>query len=211
MEEEKLLGELRDKLACDLPGLESQLVAAPPFRASSFSDEDVKVARRASVMWLMYPTAEGWGGVLIKRAPYDGVHSGQIGLPGGERDACDESDLACAIRECEEEIGVVVEKEQVVGALSPLYIPPSKFFVRPFFACLPERPNFILDEVEVSEVLFLSLDRLCSDGLWGEYEMKGVLLPGFELRGNVVWGATAMMLSEISDCCRDIFRDTFAS
>ena len=72
--------------------------------------------------------------------------------------------------------------------------------------------QFIPDEVEVSEVLTLSLDRLCSEDLWRDYKMKGEVVPGFDLEGNVVWGATAMMLALFfSDCCRDIFRGTFAS
>ena len=128
MEEEKLVEKLRLKLAHELPGLSPQLIAAPPFRANSFSKEDVLEARKASVVWLMYPSEDGWEGVLIVRSPYDGVHSGQVALPGGERDECDTSDLDTAIRECEEEIGVLVKREQIVGVLSPLYIPPSKFY-----------------------------------------------------------------------------------
>ena len=95
--------------------------------------------------------------------------------------------------------------------MTPLYIPPSKFLVRPFVACLSSKPQFIIDEVEVAEVLTLSLDRLCSEDLWMDYKMNSVVVPGFELEGNVVWGATAMMLAELSDCCRDIFRGTFVS
>ena len=211
IEEEKLVAELRHKLENDLPGLKSQLVAAPPFRANSFSNEDVRNARHSSVVWLMYPCDDGWEGVLIVRAPYEGVHSGQVALPGGEKDDCDLNDLDTALRECEEEIGVRISKKEIVGALSPLYIPPSKFLVRPFVACISEKPEFILDEIEVSELLFLKLERLCSDDLWKNYKMKGVKVPGFEIDDKVVWGATAMMLAEISDCCRDIFRDTFAS
>ena len=89
---------------------------------SSFTVENVKVARKASVVWLMYPEEGEWKGVLIKRAPYDGVHSGQIGLPGGEREAADGSDLECALRECWEEVGVKLDKGDVVGALTPLYV-----------------------------------------------------------------------------------------
>jgi len=211
IEQEILVDKLRVKMVEDLPGLASQLVAAPPFRASSFSEEDIKVARRASVLWLMYPCEDGWEGVLIVRASYDGVHSGQVALPGGEKDKCDKNDLDAALRECEEEIGVRVERNKVVGALSPLYIPPSKFYVRPYVACLDFKPEFVLDEVEVSKVLFLKISKLCSEDLWREYKIKSKIVPGFEIEGNIVWGATAMILAEISDCCRDIFVDTFAS
>ena len=211
IEEEKLISELRDVLSKELPGIKSQLIVAPPFRANSFTDKDVMEARKASVVFIIYPNDNKWEGVLIKRASYDGVHSKQIAMPGGEREPGDASDLETAIRECEEEIGVSLVKAQIIGALSPLYIPPSRFYVRPYLAYLNAKPQFNIDPKEVGEVLFVSLERLCSDNLWAEFEIKGNKVPGFELDGNVVWGATAMMLAEISDCCRDIFRDTFAT
>ena len=202
MNAEKFKSRLKDVFQSGLPGLKAQLVAAPPFRASSFTVEDVKVARQASVVWLMYPEEGEWKGVLIKRAPDDGVHSGQIGLPGGEREDADGSDLECALRECWEEVGVKLDKGYVVGALTPLYIPPSKFYVRPYFAVVSEKPQFVLDPKEVSEVLFIGSDRLCGEDLWSDFKMNGVEVPGFELEGNVVWGATAMMLAEISECIK---------
>ena len=211
IEEEKLIDELRKVLSKGLPGVKSQLKAAPPFRANSFTDKDVMEARKASVVFIIYPHDNKWEGVLIKRASYDGVHSKQIAMPGGEREPGDASDLETAIRECEEEIGVSLVKAQIIGTLSPLYIPPSRFFVRPYLAYLNAKPQFNIDPKEVGEVLFVRLERLCSDNLWAEFEIKGNKVPGFELDGNVVWGATAMMLAEISDCCRDIFRDTFAT
>ena len=211
IEEEKLIDKLMDVLSKGLPGLKSQLIAAPPFRANSFTDKDVMEARKASVVFIIYPNDNKWEGVLIKRASYDGVHSKQIAMPGGEREPADVSDLYTAIRECEEEIGVRLKKAQIIGALSPLYIPPSSFYVRPYLAYLESKPQFNIDPKEVEEVLFISMKRLCSENLWAEFDMKGVQVPGFELDGNVVWGATAMMLAEIADCCRDIFRDTFAT
>jgi hypothetical protein len=100
--------------------------------------------------------------------------------------------------------------ENVLGSLTPLYIPPSRFFVRPYVAWLIEKPEFIIDKLEVAEVLPFSLEILCSEDLFSVYKVKGISVPGFELKGNLVWGATAMMLSELSDCCKGIFVDTFA-
>ena len=211
IEEEKLIDNLMDVLSKGLPGLKSQLIAAPPYRANSFTEKDLMEARKASVVFIIYPNDNKWKGVLIKRASYNGVHSKQIALPGGEREPADTSDLDTAIRECEEEIGVRLKKTQIIGALSPLYIPPSRFYVRPYLAYLESKPQFNIDPKEVGEVLFISMERLCSENLWAEFEIKGIKVPGFKLDGNVVWGATAMMLAEIADCCRDIFRDTFAT
>ncbi|MAO46924.1 MAG: coenzyme A pyrophosphatase [Crocinitomicaceae bacterium] len=202
MNAEKFRSRLKVVLQSGLPGLKAHLVAAPSFRKNSFTVEDVKVARQASVVWLMYPEKGEWKGVLIKRAAYDGVHSGQIGFPGGEREAADGSDLECALRECWEEVGVKLDKGDVVGALTPLYIQPSKFYVRPYFAVVDKKPQFVLDPKEVSEVLFICVDRLCGEELWSDFKMKEGLVPGFELDGNVVWGATAMILAEISECIK---------
>ena len=202
---------LAERLSAELPGLKAQLMAAPPFREGSFSVADIEGARQASVLWLMYPGGEdGWEGVLILRAKYDGVHSKQVGLPGGERDAVDVDDLGAALRECEEEIGVRVGRENVLGALSPLYIPPSKFLVRPYVAWLPIKPEFTLDDNEVDGLLFLSIEDLCREGFWSTYKVKNISVPGLELDGNVVWGATAMMLYELKVCCNGIFNNTFA-
>ena len=202
---------LAERLSAELPGLKVQLRAAPPFREGSFSVADIEGARQASVLWLMYPgVGDGMEGVLILRAKYDGVHSKQVGLPGGERDAVDVDDLGAALRECEEEIGVRVGREDVLGALSPLYIPPSKFLVRPYVAWVPEKPEFTLDENEVESLLFLSVEDLCSEEFWSTYKVQNILVPGFELDGNVVWGATAMMLYELKVCCNGTFNNTFA-
>ena len=211
IEEQKLIDELMDVLSKRLPGLKSQLIAAPPFRANSFTEKDLMEARKASVVFIIYPNDNKWEGVLIKRASYDGVHSKQIAMPGGEREPADTSDLDTAIRECEEEIGVRLKKAHIIGALSPLYIPPSRFYVRPYLAYLESKPQFNIDTKEVEEILIVNIERLCSENLWAEFEIKGIKVPGFELDGNVVWGATAMMLAEIADCCRDIFRDIFAT
>jgi 8-oxo-dGTP pyrophosphatase MutT (NUDIX family) len=202
---------LAERLSAELPGLKAQLMAAPPFREGSFSVADIEGARQASVLWLMYPgVGDGVEGVLILRAKYDGVHSMQVGLPGGERDAVDVDDLGAALRECEEEIGVTVGRGDVVGALSPLYIPPSNFLVRPYVAWLREKPEFTLDESEVEGLLFLSVEDLCSEEFWSTYKVKNIRVPGFVLDGNVVWGATAMMIYELKVCCNGIFNNTFA-
>jgi 8-oxo-dGTP pyrophosphatase MutT (NUDIX family) len=203
--------KLRRRLNEELPGLASQLKAAPPFRGSSYTSTDIDNARQASVLWLMYLNESSiWEGVLIQRSSYEGVHSNQVGMPGGEKDEIDLSDIHTALRECKEEIGVEVPLDRVIGALTPLYIPPSKFYVRPYVAWLDEKPDFILDPNEVAGVLTIEIEKLCSEDLWSEFSVKGIRVPGFELEGQLVWGATAMMLSELVDCCREIFVDTFA-
>lgn len=191
--------------AGEVAGLKSQLKAAPPFRESSFTKENLANCRNASVLILLFPSKDDVNeidGVLIERSEYDGVHSKQIGFPGGERDSNDIDDIETAIRECKEELGVKVELENVLGPLTPLYIPPSNFLVQPYVAWLSARPLFSIDPKEVNSLLLFQVSDLDVESNWRDYTVNGVLVPGIKFGKHLVWGATAMMLRE--------FIDTFA-
>ena len=191
--------------AGEVAGLKSQLKAAPPFRESSFTKENLANCRNASVLILLFPSKDDVNeidGVLIERSEYDGVHSKQIGFPGGERDSNDVGDIETAIRECKEELGVKVELENVLGQLTPLYIPPSNFLVKPYVAWLSARPLFSIDPKEVNSLLLFQVSDLAEESNWRVYTVNGVLVPGIKFGKHLVWGATAMMLRE--------FIDTFA-
>lgn len=191
--------------AGEVAGLKSQLKAAPPFRESSFTKENLANCRNASVLILLFPDKEDVNeidGVLIERSEYDGVHSKQIGFPGGERDSDDVNDIETAIRECKEELGVKVELENVLGPLTPLYIPPSNFLVKPYVAWLSARPLFSIDPKEVNSLLIFPVSDLAEESNWRNYTVNGVGVPGIKFGKHLVWGATAMMLRE--------FIDTFA-
>ncbi len=191
--------------AGEVAGLKSQLKAAPPFRESSFTKENLANCRNASVLILLFPSKDDVNeieGVLIERSEYDGVHSKQIGFPGGERDSNDVGDIETAIRECKEELGVKVELENVLGQLTPLYIPPSNFLVKPYVAWLSSRPLFSIDPKEVNSLLLFQVSDLAEESNWRVYTVNGVLVPGIKFGKHLVWGATAMMLRE--------FIDTFA-
>ncbi len=191
--------------AGEVAGLKSQLKAAPPFRESSFTKENLANCRNASVLILLFPSKDDVNeieGVLIERSEYDGVHSKQIGFPGGERDSNDVGDIETAIRECKEELGVKVELENVLGQLTPLYIPPSNFLVKPYVAWLSSRPLFSIDPKEVNSLLLFQVSDLAEESNWRDYTVNGVLVPGIKFGKHLVWGATAMMLRE--------FIDTFA-
>lgn len=200
---------LNNRLASPLPGLVAQLKAAPPHRPTSFEMSDLESARQAAVLWLMYPTSDGdIEGVLIERAEYDGVHSRQVGMPGGEMEISDTDYIETALRECHEELGIAVQRENVLGALSPLYIPPSNFYVRPYVAWLPKCPVWSPDEREVSNVLRCKMSYVSDSETWKSYDIKGVKVPGFLLDSRLVWGATAMMIAELVECWK--LPDTFA-
>lgn len=192
----------RINLEGELPGLKVQLMAAPPYRPMDISREELQSARRAAVMLLMVPSdMEGWELVFILRAPYDGVHSNQVGFPGGEVEDGDVDLLGTALRECEEEVGVEVKRDDVIGGLTELYIPPSNFMVKPYVAVVSKRPQFIPETSEVAEILTMDIEELLAGDVWSKYKVRSGSVPGFEVQGNLVWGATAMIIAEFVECC----------
>lgn len=186
-----------------LPGLEAQMKMAPPARVDmlpSLIEKYAKTAKRAAVLCLLYLKNDALHFVLIKRVSYAGVHSNQIGLPGGKLEA-DENSMQAALRETEEEIGVTINESSVLGALTELYIPPSNFMVYPYVAYINTAPQFILDEKEVAYLLEVPLNDLLDLSNIKTKKMKlsyGIFEnPYFDLQNETVWGATAMMLSEL--------------
>ena len=159
-------------------------------------------ARRAAVLMLLYPHNGLIYLPLIVRPTYAGVHSGQIALPGGKVEPQDASLVATALRETEEEIGVRVPEAQVLGELSELYIPPSNMRVFPVVALAPERPKYTPDLREVVQVLDFSLAAFADPNhqthttvrVAGNVTMEA---PSFVIEERIIWGATAMMISEL--------------
>ena len=153
--------------------------------------------RRAGVLILFYPGEQGPIFPLIRRTEDGTVHSGQVALPGGTYETSDGDLVQTALRECHEEIGVAPDGMEVLGSLSDLYIPPSNFLVTPTVAVLSEPPAFQLDPLEVAAVIEARLEDLLDGSRIKTTEKYGFTVPYFDLEGEVVWGATAMMLSEL--------------
>jgi 8-oxo-dGTP pyrophosphatase MutT (NUDIX family) len=212
-----LLGPLRQRLARPLPGFAAHAEMAPFGR---HTDPDVlsvegKVARRAATLALLFPLETGETGfVLTARQPTLRAHSGQVSLPGGSLDG-DETPEQAALREGWEEVGVPPEGPDVLGRLSPLYIPPSRFAVWPVVAAIAERPQFAPQEEEVAAIYEVPAAALLAPEARGvtarvarERGLEGreFEVPFFALAGQEVWGATAMMLAELASVLSDIVR-----
>lgn len=196
--------------ALDLPyfdALQAQQRMAPMARAMQRPPERPGSPRMAAVLILLFPGDEGLQFVLTRRHDYPGVHGGQISLPGGQREG-DESFDHAALRETHEEVGVPSGDVQLLGQISNVYIPPSDFFVYPYVGYTPSRPNWLPDVAEVAEVLEVSLYHLFDDRLKcsGEMTRNGMTFPikYYALNGHVVWGATAVMLSELEGRLRTV-------
>jgi len=198
----EFIDQLKTGLKQPLPGVEAQHRMANNFRRrSSDAPSD---ARIACVLLLLYPRDSQWHIVLIQRVSHDkrDRHSGQISFPGGKLEDTDPSLLGGALREAQEEVGVNVEKIQSLGRLTELYIPVSNFLVHPFVGFSKEQPLFVPQPSEVQSILEVPVSTLQDPSTLQVRDIKvqnNITLkevPYFNIEGHVVWGATAMILSE---------------
>ncbi len=197
------LERIRLRLEAPLPGLTAQSRMMPGTRKTIYKDFVVPDnAKKSAVLILLYPDSNSLHFPLIERTDYPGVHSRQISFPGGSVDPEDVDYTATALRETEEEVGVPRDSIEVLGHLSALYIPPSNFWVQPVLGYVPAPPTWQRNPSEVESVIQTPLDQLVDGKLSGESKIKhssgvNMVVPSFTVHGHVVWGATAMMLSEL--------------
>jgi len=196
---------LQKALLHPLPGKESHLRMSPlPVDVRRFVQPAPVPHKKSGVLLLFYPRADGVYFPLIKRPSYTGVHSDQVGLPGGKAEPDDPDIIRTALREAEEEIGIDAGKVTVLGTLSDLYIPSSSYVVTPVLGYMKEAPSFVPDSREVSKILETQLTALVNPSLKKQTQLKAgngleLYTPYFDVYGEVVWGATAMILNELID------------
>ena len=185
---------------------------SPSFRKQWIESNNIakRNPKRAGVLALFYPDdVHITRLLLILRKTYPGVHSNQVAFPGGKSEQGDKNILATALRETHEEVGVSPNNVMVVKELSEVYIPPSNFMVQPFIGLMSQTQSFVMQESEVEQLIQVPLSDFMDNSNLFEQKIttsyaKNIDVPAFKLNGYTVWGATAMMMSEIKELLEQV-------
>jgi 8-oxo-dGTP pyrophosphatase MutT (NUDIX family) len=193
---------LEYQLRHPLPGKSGQEMMRPYMPLSPKLDPPpLFKPREGAVLALFYPIQNVPHLLLMERPSYQGAHSGQISFPGGKVEAS-ETHLDAAKREAWEEMGVLPEEVKVLGELSKVYVWASNFNIQPFVAFAEQRPEFKPDQREVAAILEAPVDLFFQKNVIKEKPLIGamgieLMAPYFDVFDRTLWGATAMIISEI--------------
>ena len=196
-----------------LPAFDAHIKMAPLERLESLKKSTIETEnpRIAAVMMLFYPKKDSVHFVLIVRNSYKGVHSAQIAFPGGKYELQDGNYAITALRETHEEVGIHPDKIEIIKPFTQIYIPPSNFMVYPFLGISKEELVFVLEPAEVASIIEIPLSTFLSDAIVIEAKLStsyanDINVPAFKIEEHIIWGATAMMLSELKDVLKEVLR-----
>lgn len=205
-------GTLKNSLQRPLTGFRSHLKMAP---ASRVNDIELAVskgykenAKKSAVMILMYNESNRTKVIFIRRSFYVGIHAGQIAFPGGRFEIEDVTVENTALREIEEEIGIKPNEIKVIGRLSDIFVPVSNFIISVFVGFLQQKPVYQPDPREVAEIIEIDLCEFFGQDVIFEKKFQvpqanqSVNAPFYKVGNIELWGASAMVMSELIDMIR---------
>lgn len=184
-----------------LPGLDAHKKMAPEGRFDDLNGLGANSGGvKSAVLLLLYKENMDFHVVFIKRATYNGHHSGQIAFPGGKYETMDKNLIETALREANEEIGVSKQSIQIIGALSDIYIPHSNYLVSPYVGYTNSLPQYTINKGEVEQIITISLSKFmdynCQSTMHFEIRENMVNAPCWIINNTCIWGATAMIMAE---------------
>jgi 8-oxo-dGTP pyrophosphatase MutT (NUDIX family) len=202
---ENLTSEICQRLRDKLPGEKAHVIMAP---AGNLPPKLAGTPGRAAVMILLFPHMGKLSVLLIKRAEYPGPHSGQISLPGGKSEK-GESAVNTSLRESGEETGIITTSVEILGMLTPLYIPVSNIEVQPVVGYTGKTPDFDINAGEVDYIIIVPVEKLLAGNAERKYKTlvvrdQIIKAPGYLIGNEYIWGATAMILSEFIEIIKDL-------
>jgi len=193
---------LKHEILKGLPGTDIQWQMASSDRLlKNFPRSPGKDAQIAAVLIFLYPYNESIYTVFIQRPDYNGVHGGQISFPGGKKEPEDENVIQTALRETYEETGVDPTAVNIIGTLTPLFIPVSNMIVTPVVGWANEKPPFRHKPEEVLFLIEANFKKLLDPSIVKtkpvEIRSEMIEVKYFDYETNTIWGATAMILYEL--------------
>lgn len=203
-------GYLENALAKNLPGAAAYKTMVPASLVDRIRFKPDHTAKPSSVLMLIYPSQGEAHTVFIKRQQYEGVHSGQISFPGGKKDPTDRDMQHTALREANEEIGLDISSVRIIGKLSDVFIERSNHLVHPFVGTIAQLNPLVPDNREVHKIIHVPVQDLVMHPPIEYFEFKRngykVNMPYYPLQGEILWGATAMMVSEFIAIAKPFFK-----
>ncbi len=203
--------DLLDKIRkTHIEGEKAHCIYSPPYRPLYSYDEILsKNPKFAAVNIILYMKNNEWYFPLMVRTTNEhDRHSGQISLPGGKREPQDVDFSQTAIRESHEEIGLDRHYIRIIREISPVYIPPSNFYVHPFISYTKKNPEFKLQKSEAVELIEFPISDILELSTTPEMKVlpssRGVKVPVIEYEGHIIWGATSMIISEFSQLLKNL-------
>jgi 8-oxo-dGTP pyrophosphatase MutT (NUDIX family) len=197
---------LRERLQRELPGRLAHEKMLPPGRRLKTFDHELQSIKLSSVLLLLFPEGDRLFTCLMKRPSTMKHHPGQISFPGGQVEKDDLSAEMTALREAQEEVGIDPSEIEVLGKLSDLYVEVSRFSIQPVLAWADQKPDFTVNSEEVEKLILFPVGDFVSSEIIQEVELPTVTgmlrVKYFPFDGEIIWGATAMILSELIEVLR---------
>lgn len=196
-----LIQDIKNALKNKLPGSEAHLKMAPKGRQLE-APENIK-PQQSAVLIPLYFLSTKLHTCFTRRNHQLKKHPGQISFPGGRYESFDNNTQVTALRETHEEIGISPENVKILGKLSNLYIPVSNFIITPYIGLIEKDVSFKIDKNEVSEVIQVALSDLFHQNSHSSQPViikgENVNVPCYFINGNIIWGATSMILAELEE------------